>query len=76
MSEGHAAGLRPLERTVRLSRALGIPALTVFICSHENMMTRPKVRQLLALPSNSIGREPDVNLQLFLLGTCRRISTS
>ncbi|RCV12971.1 hypothetical protein SETIT_2G309500v2 [Setaria italica] len=41
VSEGHAAGRRAVERTVRLSRAWGIRALTVFVCSHENM-TRPK----------------------------------
>ncbi|CAL5062861.1 unnamed protein product [Urochloa decumbens] len=41
VSEGHAAGRPVLERMVRLSRAWGIRALTVFVCSHENM-TRPK----------------------------------
>ncbi|CAL5086820.1 unnamed protein product [Urochloa decumbens] len=41
VSEGHAAGRPVLERMVRLSRAWCIPALTVFVCSHENM-TRPK----------------------------------
>jgi ditrans,polycis-polyprenyl diphosphate synthase len=41
VSEGHAVGRRTVERTVRLSRAWGIRALTVFACSHENM-TRPK----------------------------------
>ncbi|TVU39383.1 hypothetical protein EJB05_12797, partial [Eragrostis curvula] len=41
MEEGHRAGQRALERTVRLSRASGVRALTAFAFSHENL-SRPK----------------------------------
>ncbi|KAL6611277.1 hypothetical protein ACP70R_039205 [Stipagrostis hirtigluma subsp. patula] len=40
-AEGHAEGRRALEKTVRLSRAWGVRALTAFAFSHENM-ARPK----------------------------------
>ncbi|KAJ1288472.1 hypothetical protein BS78_02G091900 [Paspalum vaginatum] len=41
-AEGHDAGCRAVERTVRLSRAWGIRVLTVFAFSLENL-GRPKV---------------------------------
>ncbi|KAK3126981.1 hypothetical protein QOZ80_7AG0566370 [Eleusine coracana subsp. coracana] len=41
VAEGHRAGRRTLERMVRLSRDLGVRALTAFACSHENL-SRPK----------------------------------
>ncbi|KAL6639213.1 hypothetical protein ACP70R_022943 [Stipagrostis hirtigluma subsp. patula] len=40
-AEGHEEGRRALERTVRLSRAWGVRALTAFAFSHENL-ARPK----------------------------------
>ncbi|KAL6611282.1 hypothetical protein ACP70R_039210 [Stipagrostis hirtigluma subsp. patula] len=43
VAEGHAEGRRTLERTVRLSRAWGVSALTAFAFSLENF-SRPKAR--------------------------------
>lgn len=44
VEEGHRAMLPVLERTVRLSCAWGVPALTAFAFSLDNLI-RPKVRR-------------------------------
>lgn len=45
-AEGHEAGRRALEQTIRLSRAWGVRAVTVFACSQENL-ARPKASPLI-----------------------------